>query len=372
MQPIPGVSTSTAALIGWAPNGPTDRAVLVENWDRYVRLFGGLDARGFFGHCVSHFFANGGERAWIVRIAGADGAALRPGDAPFEAALPGAMKLLEGIDFNLLSVPGEADSAAIARLQAFCAARRAFLIADTARDATFETLKGGPDAAITGDDAAYSALYFPWLLAPDPLQPDRIAEFPPSAAIAGLYAATDLQKGVWRAPAGIDAALKGVTGLRTAVDDAMNGTLNTKAINCVRSLASYGIVIWGARTLRGMDEAHSDWKYVPTRRVMLYIERSIAAGTKWAAFESNDERLWSRVREQVAAFLSSLWQQGALFGAAAADAYSVAVDKSTTTPEDIDNGMFNIFVACAVTAPAEFVVARIAQAALRPPPRGSC
>ena len=136
-----------------------------------------------------------------------------------------------------------------------------------------------------------AAFYFPWVLAPDPLQQNRPAEFPPCGFVAGLYARTDSNRGVWKAPAGTEASLVGVSGLKIVLTDGENGVLNPKGVNCLRSLPVYGTVLWGARTLRGNDEVGSEWKYVPVRRTALFIEESLFRALKWVVFEPNDEPL---------------------------------------------------------------------------------
>ena len=197
-RPIAGAPTGIAAFIGLASQGPTDRALLVQNWSDFERQFGGLDPNSYLGYAVGHFFANGGAEAYIVRLT-TTGAA---------AALAGA-HLLDAVPIvNLLAVPGEADPGLIAQLQAYCVGRKAFLIADSAADSTFATLQNGPDSRITGANAPNSALYFPWLNALD-AQQNLTRPFPPSGFVAGIYAATDAARGVWQAPAGITAPVTG-------------------------------------------------------------------------------------------------------------------------------------------------------------------
>ena len=163
-------------------------------------------------------------------------------------------------------------------------------------------------------DSINSAFYFPWVNAPDPLQQGRIKPYPPCGFVAGIYAATDATRGVWKAPAGIDAGLSGEAGLKTVLTDLQNGTLNINAVNCLRNFPVYGDVVWGARTLRGNDQTGSEWKYVPIRRLALFLESSLYQGTQWVVFEPNDERLWSQIRLNVGAFMQGLFLQGAFQG----------------------------------------------------------
>jgi phage tail sheath protein FI len=264
--------------------------------------------------------------------------------------------------FNLLCVPGLTDTDTLLSLVKFCKDRRAFLIADCGRDAQRSQLEAGP--GITGIDVVnYGALYFPWLKAPDPLSQNRITDFPPCGFVAGVCARTDGARGVWKAPAGIDAGVVGVVGPKVPLTDAQNGTLNPHAVNCIRSFPVYGTVVWGARTLEGDDQVGSDWKYVPVRRTALYIEESLYRGLKWVVFEPNDDPLWAQIRLNVGAFLQDLFRKGAFQGATPRDAYFVKCDKTTTTQNDINRGVVNVIVGFAPLKPAEFVILTIQQMA---------
>jgi hypothetical protein len=216
---------------------------------------------------------------------------------------------------------------------------------------------------LTGSDAPNSALYFPWVRAPDPLQSGALRPFPPCGYVAGVYARTDSSRGVWKAPAGSDASITGASGLLIAMSDPENGQLNPRAINCLRTLPVYGNVVWGARTLHGDDDRGSEWKYVPVRRTALFIEESLYRGTKWVVFEPNDEPLWAQIRLNVGAFMQNLFRQGAFQGRTPREAYFVKCDRETTTQNDINLGIVNIHVGFAPLKPAEFVVLRIQQIA---------
>jgi phage tail sheath protein FI len=294
---------------------------------------------------------------------------LSPNTSAFEnAAQPssgaGGIYMLDRIDlFNLLCVPGETTTSVLSSLETFCRKRRAFLIADSAADATLTSLQNGPDSSLTGNDAINAAFYFPWVTAPDPLQENRPTDFPPCGFVAGLYARTDSTRGVWKAPAGTDASLTGVTGVKTMLTNDENGVLNPKAVNCIRNFPTYGTIIWGARTLQGNDERGSEWKYVPVRRTALFLEESLYRALKWVVFEPNDEPLWAQIRLNVGAFLHDLFRQGAFQGKTPQDAYFVKCDKETTTQNDINLGIVNIVVGFAPLKPAEFVVIQIQQIA---------
>jgi phage tail sheath protein FI len=168
---------------------------------------------------------------------------------------------------------------------------------------------------------------------------------------------------VWKAPAGIDASLSGISGLTTVLTDLQNGTLNIQAINCLRDFPVYGDVIWGARTLRGNDQVGSEWKYVPIRRTALFLESSLYEGTQWVVFEPNDETLWGQIRLNVGAFMQGLFLQGAFQGTTPQQAYFVKCDAENNPQASIARGIVNILVGFAPLYPAEFVVIQIQQMA---------
>lgn len=216
---------------------------------------------------------------------------------------------------------------------------------------------------ITGENAAgievarNAAVYFPRVWKEDILMKSREALFAPCGAIAGVIAATDVGRGVWKAPAGQDAGLANVTRLEVNLTDNENGQLNPLGINCLRSFPIIGPVVWGARTLRGADQFEDDYKYLSVRRLTLFIEDTLLQNTRWAVFEPNAEPLWSSLRLSVGSFLADLARQGAFYD------YAVTCDATTTTQDDIDNGIVNILVKIAPVKPAEFVVLQIQQLA---------
>ena len=286
----------------------------------------------------------------------------------------GGVRLLDQVDiFNLLCVPGESETSTISSLQQYCNSKRAFYIVDapqsvgTSPTTVSNLAQSGPagsdTGSITGAYAMNSAYYFPWVQAPDPLIGNRQRLFPPSGFVAGIYAATDSSRGVWKAPAGIDAGLTGESGLQYVMTDAENGALNVKAINCLRHFKVYGDVVWGARTLQGNDQAGSQWKYVPIRRLALYLESSLYDGTQWVVFEPNDETLWSQIRLNVGSFMQGLFLQGAFQGTTPQQAYFVKCDSENNPQSSIDQGVVNILVGFAPLYPAEFVVIQIQQMA---------
>ena len=472
VRTIAGVSTSICAFIGWAYQGPADRAVLCLSFADFDRQFGGLDPRSYLGYAVSQFFANGGSQAYIIRLTSSaaaaatakldgleviatgpgkwaevykltgtprsddatrfrldivekatgvivetfanlsqdpsdsryvtgvladgsqivsvtktdttkpvtaksvdlsggvdDAAPLQPGDAGFGTALMGdgsttGVYLLKQVDlFNLLNIPGYGDNGNLAKIEKFCRDERAILIVDSPDGSKFTAMKSGPNSGLTGADGINAAMYYPGIKAGDSKQEWRVRSFPPGGSVAGVYARTDVTRGVWKAPAGTDASISGATGVVETLTDEQNGVVNPLALNCIRTFPVYGTIVWGARTLRGNDEIGSEWKYVPVRRTALFIEESLYRGLKWVVFEPNDEPLWAQIRLNVGSFMNDLFRQGAFQGSTPKDAYFVKCDKDTTTQSDINRGIVNIVVGFAPLKPAEFVIVKLQQMA---------
>ncbi len=295
-------------------------------------------------------------------------------DPALQAAKRGIWALEQADLFNLLCIPpfsfDATDIGAQTRSNAatYCGTRRAFFIVDPldSWDEPADLFDGviGLDGAIWGlGRTENAALYFPRLRAPDPLQEGRLADFAPSGAVAGIYARTDAQRGVWKAPAGIDATIVGASALTVSLTDGQNGQLNPSGVNCLRSLREIGRVVWGARTLRGADSLADQWKYVPVRRLALFIEESLFRGTQWVVFEPNDEPLWAQIRLNLGAFMQNLFRQGAFQGRSPREAYFVKCDRETTTQNEINLGIVNIVVGFAPLKPAEFVVIKLQQMA---------
>jgi phage tail sheath protein FI len=347
---IAGVSTAVTAFVGAAQRGPVNRPVRVLSLDEFAGRFGGLAATHETGYAVRQFFQNGGREAWVVRVA----------RQPSLRQLDAGLRALDAVDlFNLLVLPGTTAPAAIALALAYCERRRAFLLVDPPASATTPAEIQGAAAAWPPEVKSHAAIYHPWLRIADPLHPGQTRLAPPSGTIAGLIARTDAARGVWKAPAGLDAKLEAVVALDRVLTDAESGPLNARGINCLRSFPTSGFVAWGARTLAGDDRSGSEFKYIPVRRTALFIGESVARGTKWALFEPNDEPLWARLRQSVGAFLHGLFLQGAFQGATPRAAYFVKCGRDTTTPADIGSGIVHVEVGFAPLKPAEFVVIRI-------------
>jgi phage tail sheath protein FI len=320
----------------------------------------------------------GSPSTTFVQLANGD-----DGSAPDDTALIGdavaktgmfALDAIEPFVFNLMCIPAAANlpdqgKNVYAKAQAYCGKKRAFLIVDIPKStATVNTTN--PNSAVSwlrsiglaDNSAPNSAAYFPRLVIPDPLNGSRPRDVGSSGTLAGVYARTDSTRGVWKAPAGTDATLRGAS-VAVTIGDLDNGTLNPLGLNVLRNLPVFGNVSWGARTLVGADQLASEWKYIPVRRTALYIEESLYEGLKWVVFEPNDEPLWAQIRLNVGAFMQNLFRQGAFQGSTPRDAYFVKCDKTTTTQNDIDRGIVNILVGFAPLKPAEFVVIQIQQMA---------
>ncbi len=307
-----------------------------------------------------------------------DGAAIT--DAELVGARPartGIFALETAELFNMLVIPPPERDVDVANSTWATAAgygreRRAVVLIDapaawTANPATAiaDAVSGvnGLRTMVGNDNASNAAIYYPRLSMPDPLSENRPAEFAPGGAVAGIIARTDVQRGVWKAPAGLEASFSGVQAFTYTMTDGQNGQLNPLGVNCLRTFPVTGNLVWGARTLAGADQLTSEWKYLPVRRLALYIEESLFSGTQWVVFEPNDEPLWAQIRLNVGAFMQSLFRQGAFQGATPSAAYFVKCDKETTTRNDIDLGIVNIVVGFAPLKPAEFVVIKIQQIA---------
>ena len=315
------------------------------------------------------------EATWIE---GNDGVVLSTGVVLGSQAAKTGLYALENADtFNLLYIPpylggtepSDVGGDVVTAAATYCHDRRAVLLLDApyawddAADPLDSTVDVDDLRALVGSARDHTAVYFPWLTRSDILRGGQLRSFPPGGTVAGVIARTDATRGVWKAPAGLEASLTGVTALTVPLTDGENGSLNPKAVNCLRTMSSAGHVVWGARTLAGDDNLASQWKYLPVRRLALHIEESLFRGTQWVVFEPNDEPLWAQIRLNVGAFMHGLFRKGAFQGQTPRDAYLVRCDKDTTTQDDINRGIVNILVGFAPLKPAEFVIVRIQQLA---------
>ena len=320
----------------------------------------------------------------VVNSAQGGGTAGSDGTPPDATALigsraidpPTGMFALEKVEiFNIMCLPriARADGTSafpavqvdtvVSTATNYCEERRAFLVLDPPSDRLNITRIRDWVTSKASLRHKNVALYFPRVMISDPLSDFRLRSFGASGTMAGIYARTDASRGVWKAPAGTEATLRGVTQLEFKMTDPENGVLNPQAVNCLRTFDVYGNVAWGARTLDGSDQRASEWKYVPVRRLALFLEESLYQGTQWVVFEPNDEPLWSQIRLNIGAFMHNLFRQGAFQGQTPKEAYLVKCDKETTTQNDINLGIVNILVGFAPLKPAEFVIIKIQQLA---------
>jgi uncharacterized protein len=301
---------------------------------------------------------------------GSDGSPLQSTDYTGDEVKKTGIFALEKADiFNLLVIPPDTANGdtlidpVLTTALAYCERKRAILLVDPPFAWTHkDDAKNGVPISGLGP-SANAAIYFPRIRKANPLHQNQIETFVPSGTVAGIIARTDLQRGVWKAPAGLEASMNGVAALTVSMTDAENGELNPLGINCLRTLPAAGNVVWGARTMVGDDRLSSQWKYLPVRRTALFIEETLYRSSKWAVFEPNDEPLWSALRLNIGAFMHGLFRQGAFQGQSPKDAYFVQCDSTTTTQADIDRGIVNIVVGFAPLKPAEFVVIYIQQIA---------
>ncbi len=290
---------------------------------------------------------------------------LAPGVYRLSGGSDGTLKLenyqsffpdLEKIEeISLVYAPYEKDFYAhlVPRLLAHCEKLKdRFLVIDPPPGKTPSDLAGSPPRDHW--ESKYAAFYYPWLRIYDPLT-QGLRTVPPGGHVLGVYARTDVERGVHKAPA--NEPVRGVAGLAYRVGKGEQEILNPLGVNCIRALPGRGIRIWGARTL----SSDPLWKYVNVRRLFIFLEKSIEQGLQWVVFEPNSPRLWARVRQTVTQFLTGVWKDGALTGATPEEAFFVKCDETTMTEEDIENGRLVVMVGVAPVRPAEFVIFRIAQ-----------
>jgi phage tail sheath protein FI len=374
-------ATESFSSVSTVDGDPRFLPLVLERDSAYVRLRGHMP-----GSRPQSNVSPSGSKHWIDADAhsGFDGTDINDQDVIGSAAAKTGIYALNRVDlFNLLCIPPlkrditslpsnwtKTPANVYQAALALCVERRAMLIVDpdplwaSSIDTAITKAMAGRNAlGMTDPGARNAALYFPCVREIDPLRDSRVDTFVPSGIIAGIMARTDVARGVWKAPAGLDASLNGVQDLQVNLNDLENGQLNPLGINCLRSMGVNGRIVWGARTMRGADASADEYKYVPVRRLALFLEESLYRGTQWVVFEPNDEPLWAQVRLNVGAFMQGMFRQGAFQGTAAKDAYFVKCDSQTTTQNDINLGILNVIVGFAPLKPAEFVVISIQQMA---------
>jgi phage tail sheath protein FI len=347
--------------VSFAPLATRRVDLVLANESTLVRFNGSLPTQPQSSFPATATAANGNNGGAVDALVYTTGATLRVNKKGLYA--------LENADLvNLVVIPpytaaGEIDPQVLTDTIAYAEERRAIMIMDP--PAAWTTV----DLAVTGASAASftssknAAVYFPRINEPDAMRDGQVSTFAPSGAIAGTIARTDATRGVWKAPAGLDATIAGVDALSIALTDLEIGRLNPLGVNCLRASPGAGHTIWGARTRAGSDRLASEWKYLPVRRMALFLEESLFRGTQWVVFEPNDAPLWAQIRLNITSFLNVLFRQGAFAGTTPKEAFFVKCDAETTTQDDVNLGIVNIVVGFAPLKPAEFVVIKLQQMA---------
>ena len=360
-KPLEMVGTSTVAFLGECNVGPENEAVLCTNWSQFTKHFGDFQNSEYLAHAVYGFFNNGGGRCFVMNVNNPESDDKDKEKVASSAAYyigtdngPGertGLKALEDIDeINIVCAPGQTDPVIQDAVLTHCENMRyRFAILDCPE--VIE--KGGVDKLPKPRDSKYGGYYFPWVEVYDPFKGNIFQ--PPSGYMAGIYARSDAERGVHKAPA--NEIVRGAIGLKYSITRGEQDLLNPKGINCIREFPNRGIRVWGARTV----SSDASWRYVNVRRLFNMVEQSIELGTQWVVFEPNDSRLWKRVTRDISAFLLRLWRQGALFGATPEEAFYVKCDEETNPPEVIDAGQMVCEIGMCPVKPAEFVIFRIGQ-----------
>jgi len=291
--------------------------------------------------------ANGADGNLVLDVADFQGLDQPPRQKPQGLA---ALELDPYREVALVYAPGapvDMNRAVIAHCERL---KYRFAVVDPEKSVNVSDLQ--PRSAI--QDTKYAALYYPWITVPDP-QTGARKDVPAGGHVLGVYARTDSERGVFKAPA--NEILRGVIELLADIDDNKQDVLNPRGVNAIRQFPERGIRVWGARTLT----SDALWKYVSVRRLFIFLERSIYEGTQWVVFEPNDDRLWARVIDTIRLFLRTQWRLGALFGRTEEEAFFITCDRTTMTQDDILNGRLICEIGIAPVRPAEFVIFRIFQ-----------
>jgi uncharacterized protein len=374
-NPIQPVGTSVAGFVGQAPaiNANVNRPVPVENLSQFFREFGGEGVGPtHLANAVAGFFANGGRRCYIVNT-GPDN--LLRGAAGRKAGVD----VLEQIDeVAIVAAPGAIGAGAWDIVLSHCENQKDRIAVLDAPDTDPEPLtrvaveeavshkRKNAEKPAEGEAPpeppgqrprisakGFGALYYPWITVYDAVTNQRV-NCPPSGHIAGIYARTDAERGVHKAPA--NETVRGALNVSYPVSRGEQELLNPMGVNCIRLLQPEGVIVWGARTLAA---ASSEWRYLNVRRLLIMVEESIVKSTRWMVFEPNDRPLWKSCERDVLAFLTVLWRGGAFMGRTREEACWVQCDDETNTPETIDQGMLITRIGVAPVKPAEFVVFEI-------------
>ncbi len=397
-KPIEAVGTNTVGFLGTGSKGPVNKSIFIGNWTQFVNTFGDFRDSQYLAHAVYGFFNNGGTRCFVTNVGehpggldrvGAEEAAPaaaapkadgkkeegKPAAAPAKTSKdpkevqkiltgmfigedkgPGArtgLKTFEDVDeISLVVVPGQTEAAIQDAVLTHCELKKnRFAVLDSP-----ETIDmGGIDKIPKPRDSKYGAYYFPWIEVYDPERGNIFV--PPSGHMVGIYARSDNERGVHKAPA--NEIVRGALGLKYNISRSEQDILNPKGINCIRDFSrrGRGIRVWGARTI----SSDASWRYINVRRLFIMVEESIDIGMQWAVFEPNDHRLWKKITRDVSAFLYRVWRSGALFGQTPEEAFYVKCDSETNPVETIDAGQVITEIGICPVKPAEFVIFRIGQ-----------
>jgi hypothetical protein len=397
-RPIGAVGTSTAAFVGAAPDADArpGEAVAVNSWTSFVGTFASEATSATpLALAVHGFFENGGGRCYVVNT---------PEGQPIAGAGRGrsGLRALEAVDeVAIVAAPGHADADSWDALLTHCerledrvavldtvgevddveqltrvatagpapTRRRGGAATEASAPAPDGEGGEGGEAAATSTpgtepsdgfrprQSAYGACYFPHLVIRDPFSGDRVVA-PPSGHMAGIWARTDVTRGVHKAPA--NEIVRGALDLTYPVTREEQALLNPQGINCIRFFPGAGVLVWGARTV---DAEASEWRYLSVRRLFNMLKESIAEGTRWIVFEPNDYILWRSIVRDISAFLTRVWRDGALFGRTPQEAFFVKCDEETNPPDERDAGRVTAIIGIAPVKPAEFVVFKLSQSA---------
>ena len=370
-RPLEGTAASTTAFVGVTAEGPQNDPKVVENFAAYSEIFGVASPNVPVSIAALQFFSNGGRKAVIVRVLASEKRGeIRPepekliGDSEAQTGIH-ALGLSEPI--GLLLTPDAAnmpasDATKVAEaVLKFCQSRRIFHILELPQESSQQkTVQATVNWSAQSKAIKHrnAAVYFPRITIADPSREYGTLQVPPSGAIAGLYARICLELGVWKAPAGLNAKLHTARGVEIDLTDQDMAQLKNASINPIKHLADHGIVAWGTRTFLAADD-DKNWRYVPVRRLALFIEESFYRGLVWAVFETNDEALWAQIRLAASSFMNQLFRSGAFQGSHAGEAYFVRCSRETMTERDIDAGRIILQVGFTPLKPAEFIVLRI-------------
>jgi len=386
-KPIEPVGTNTVGFLGESMMGPLNQSVLITNWTQFVKTYGDFTQSTFLAHAVYGFFNNGGSRCFVVNVGAPTSLDLNEAKGKLTGEVPGfekadqgkkdvvtgptkgpesqdsryigkdngpgartGLKCFEEIDeISLVCAPGMISPAIQDAMLTHCEVRKdRFAVLDSP-----ERCEGGVDKMARPRDSKYGGYYFPWIQVYDPERGNVYV--PPSGHVLGVYARTDNERGVHKAPA--NEIVRGALGLKYHISKGEQDILNPRGINCIRLMQGNGIRIWGARTL----SSDPSWRYINVRRLFIMVETSIERATQWVVFEPNDFRLWKRVTRTIVAFLTLIWRTGALMGETPEKSFFVKCDEETNPPEVTDVGQLICEIGLAPVKPAEFVIFRIGQ-----------